>query len=182
MSNLCVLITGANRGLGLEFVRQFVSSGKAKQVYATCRDPEKADQLMEIAKSNDKVRVLKVDVTDYKSFPDLVKQVAANLEGNHLNLLINNAGIYVRGDLQNTTAEGMIENFNANAVAPLMLTKAFLPLLQESSKNNLKTVVVNITSKMGSISDATSGSHYAYRASKTALNMVGRCLATDLKE
>ncbi|RWS05174.1 hypothetical protein B4U79_01861 [Dinothrombium tinctorium] len=176
-----ILITGANRGLGLEFVKQYAAIANVNLIFATCRNPEKADKLQAIAKSNPKVRVLQLNVADYNQHQALTETVRSVVKDNGLNLLINNAGVYVRGDLERTTPEGMMESFSVNTIAPLMLTKALLPLLKESSSQGHKTAIINITSKMGSIDDNTSGSHYMYRSSKTALNMVTKGLSVDLK-
>ncbi|KAG8199746.1 hypothetical protein JTE90_000840 [Oedothorax gibbosus] len=184
-----VLITGANRGLGLEFVKQFLKlSSPPSQVFATCRDPSKADDLLEIAKKNSNVKVLQLDVKDDKSFPQLRQHLEQEIGESGLNLLINNAGVALWADLAKTTKQLMMENFEVNTVAPLLLTKELLPLLQTAATkvggdklSCARAAVVNITSKMGSIDDNTSGGQYAYRTSKTALNMVTKSLSLDLK-
>ncbi|XP_035219372.1 C-factor-like [Stegodyphus dumicola] len=184
-----VLITGANRGIGLEFVKQLLALPKPPQfLFATCRNPSKADDLQQIAKSNLNVKIIKLDVKDYDSFPSVCEQVAQEVGESGLNLLINNAGVMFGDSLDKVSKETMMENFEVNVVSPLLLTKELLPLLKAaatkgntSSLSCSKAGVVNITSKMGSIDDNTSGGCYPYRTSKTALNMVTKSLSVDLK-
>ena len=179
-----VLITGANRGIGLEFVRQLLNLTPAPQVIATVRDPSKATELQKFAAAHPNLHVLNVEVTDYDSFPSFVEQVKSVLDASGtsgLGLLINNAGVVYRKNLSDVTKADMINNYDVNTIAPLMLVKALLPLLKQSSQSGKRTLVANITSRMGSIEDNTSGNHYPYRASKAALNMVTRSLAVDLK-
>lgn len=188
MSLGSVLITGANRGLGLEFVKQLVSSSKLpRHLFAACRNPDKADELQEIAKSHGNVIILKLDVKDSKSYAAVAQQVSDVVGDAGLNLLINNAGIMFRDSLENVTRENMVETFEVNVVAPLLFTKELLPLLKKAAKSGGNTLscsragVVNITSKMGSMEDNTSGSAYSYRTSKTAVNMVTKSMSVDLK-
>lgn len=103
---------------------------------------------------------------EYGSYDALVKQVSDVVGDSGLDILINNAGLYNKVDIAEGGPELIMENFEVNAVTPFMLTRAFLPLLRQSVANKRKTVVANITSKMGSMEDNTSGGHYAYRASK----------------
>ncbi|XP_054721278.1 C-factor-like [Uloborus diversus] len=189
MSITSVLITGANRGLGLEFVRQFLALPKPPvHIFASCRNTDKATELQAIAKKNSNVKVIKLDVKDVESFSSLRQQLELDLGDKGLNLLLNNAGILFRDSLEEVTKETMMENFEVNVVSPLLLTKELLPLLKTAaSKSNEKKLscsraaVVNITSKMGSLDDNTSGGCYPYRTSKTALNMVSKSLSVDLK-
>lgn len=127
-----ILITGANRGLGLEFVKQFLSSVPTpKHIIATCRQPDKADQLKTVANgSNGTVHVVKLDVKDYAQYDQVVKQVGDIVGEDGIDLLINNAGIAIRAGLDDITPEKMIENFEINSVTPLIFTKALLPLLK----------------------------------------------------
>jgi len=180
-----VLITGANRGIGLEFVRQLLTLTPTPVVIATARDPSKATELQQHAAAHPAhLHVLKLEVTDYDSLPSFVEQVKSLLDASStpgLGVLVNNAGVVYRKNLAEVTRDDMIKNFDTNTVAPLLLAKALLPLLKQSSQAGKRTLVANITSRMGSIEDNTSGSHYPYRASKAALNMVTRSLAVDLK-
>ncbi|CAG2178992.1 unnamed protein product, partial [Oppiella nova] len=136
------------------------------------------DQLRD--KHPNRLHVLQLEGTNYSSFPEFVKQVEAIVGDQGLDTLINNAGIALRDGLDSVTAEVMLKNFEVNSVAPLMLTKALLPLLKVSGAKG-KASVVNISSTAGSISKTSSHTIYPYRTSKAALNMITKCLAVDLK-
>jgi NAD(P)-dependent dehydrogenase (short-subunit alcohol dehydrogenase family) len=167
------LITGANRGLGLEFVRQYAADGW--QVYATCRDPSSASELHRLADASDyKMQVLALDVTDMAS----VKAAAAELEGQAIDLLLNNAGVGgPRGQtIGNIDYDAWAKVLDVNAMGPLRVTEAFVDNVARSERK----LIVTLTSGMGSIGDNTSGGAFAYRSSKAAVNMVMRSLAIDL--
>lgn len=190
MSLPTVLVTGANRGLGLEFVRQYLKASRPPaEIIATCRDPSKATDLQSLASTSPNVHVLKVEVKDYASFPSLVEQVSQIVGSSGLSVLINNAGMYNKVSLTDGAAaesivEKIVENFEVNAVSPFMLVRAFLPLIEKakgSVGSGVQPVIANITSKMGSVDDNTSGGHYAYRASKSGLNMISKSLQVDLE-
>lgn len=179
-----ILVTGANRGIGYEFVTYLLAQSAApKNVIATTRQP--SEKLNKLKSTNVNLHVVTYDATDYKSIPELVDQISKIVGPDGINLMINNAGIYVSGNLETVQAQDVLRNIEVNAVAPLELTRALLPLLKVSSANKRKTVVANISSMAGSIGDNTSGSamiSYPYRSSKAALNMITRSLAVDLKE
>jgi len=176
-----VLVTGANRGIGLEFVKQFLALANPPQhVFATCRQPDEAKELQSLASANNNLHVLELELKNYASYDDLVGQVRDVLGDNGLDSLVNNAGMYHKVSLEDGGPELMVDNFEVNAVTPLMLTRAFLPLLRQAVANKRQPIVANITSKMGSIADNGSGNHYAYRASKTALNSISKSLSVDL--
>lgn len=130
--------------------------------------------------SDGKVQVVTLDVRNYSSYAGVVDLVSGVVGDDGLSGLINNAGIYNKVDLLTGDPQLMVENFEVNAVTPLMLTRAFLPLLQKAAAGGSSPVVANVTSKMGSMSDNTSGGHYAYRGSKAALNMISQSLSHDL--
>lgn len=160
-----ILITGANRGIGLELARQL--AGRGDRVIATCRNPDGAHQLRATG-----ARVERLDVTD----PETVAAAAAAVD-HGLDLLINNAGVGVRGAaLGEFEYERFRRFFEVNTLGALRVTEAFLPHLREGDRR----VIANITSRMGSIADNTSGGSYEYRASKAALNMATRSLSIDL--
>jgi len=167
-----ILITGANRGLGLEFARQYAEAGH--RVFATARDPSAAKELASLAKEKPNVSVHALEASD----PASVASLARELKDEPLDILLNNAGVMgpKHQSLGQLDAEGMLDTFAVNTVAPLMLVQAFLPNVEKSQKKLLAA----ITSGMGSISD-TGGGAYAYRASKAALNMTFKNLAVDLK-
>jgi len=159
-----ILITGAARGIGLELTRQFAARGD--RVIAVCRTPSSELQQIE------GVRIIAdIDVTD----ADAIAQLATQLSHQALDVLINNAGVLSDESLQNCNAATIRHQFEVNALAPLLLTRALLPNLRAGSK------IVLITSRMGSIGDNGSGGMYGYRMSKAALNAAAKSLAIDLK-
>jgi NAD(P)-dependent dehydrogenase (short-subunit alcohol dehydrogenase family) len=166
-------ITGANRGLGLEFARQYLVDGW--QVYATCRDPESASELRRLADTNGrKLRTLPLDVTDLAS----VKVTAKKLEGEAIDLVLNNAGVGgARGQtVGNIDYDGWAKVLDVNTMGPMRVSEAFVDHVARSERK----LIVTLTSGMGSIADNTSGGAFAYRSSKAAVNMVMRGLAIDL--
>ncbi|XP_078355997.1 uncharacterized protein LOC144640799 [Oculina patagonica] len=178
-----IFITGGNRGIGLEFVKQFLSLPNAPEhIFATCRSLERASELKSLTEGNKNLHVMEMDVNDFESFGKVVSEVDKKLEGRGLNLLLNNAGIMDRSTLDEVTAEGMITVYKTNTVAPLLLTKAFLPLLRRASSNedSAKTAIVNISTILASIADNTSSRMYPYRSTKAALNMITKSLSIDL--
>ncbi len=159
-----ILITGANRGIGLELCRQLAARGD--EVIAVCRTASQA-----LAELN--VRVLDgVDVTDAAS----VDSLQSRLGSESLDWLINNAGILSVETLDNLNFNAMERQFRVNSLGPLRVTAALSANLAKGSKVGI------ITSRMGSIEDNTSGKYYGYRMSKAAVNMAGMCLARDLKD
>jgi len=163
-----VLITGANRGIGLEFVRQLVPTAKA--IYAACRSPENAHALNKLAASTNNVHVLPLEVTNEKH----IEALRQRLEGTSLDLLINNAGIF-KGRNNTIDKDEWSETFAVNVMAPINISRALLTNLKQS---NL-AIVANITSQMGSIADNGSGGSTIYRSSKAALNAATKSFAID---
>ena len=169
-----ILITGANRGIGLALTRQLLQDDA--RVFATCRAPARADDLNELAQRRpERVTVLQLDVNDEASIENAVASVAAKTDA--LDLLINNAGI--GGDdsgriLGQLTASEVSHVITTNAVSPLILTQACRDLLKAGDNPR----VVMISSGMGSL-QRTGGASYAYRMSKAAMNMAARVLAFD---
>ena len=159
-----ILITGANRGIGLELTRR--CAGRGDDVIAVCRSSSaELDGLG--------VEVLEgVDVTSDDSIAGLVLA----LNGRKIDRLVNNAGILEKTSLDNLDVSSMERQFRVNAVAPLLLTAALRSNLKSGSK------VFIITSRMGSVDDNTSGGSYGYRMSKAAVNMAGKSLSVDLKD
>lgn len=173
-----IFITGANRGLGLEMVRQYVAQGE--RVFAACRTPEKADALQQLASQHpDQVIVIPLEVTDQSQIETSVRLVFTKADS--LDILINNAGINPprsKQTLETITAEMMLHVLNVNAVSSLMVSKAFVSLLKYGNNPRL----VQISSELGSLERKTSGGTYAYTTSKAAMNMVARALAGDLAQ
>ena len=156
------LVTGANRGIGLELARQLHAAGWS--VIGVCRTSTPA--LEAVAEVWDGL-----DVGD----DGVVDALRARLGDRPVQLLINNAGILRRQALPDLDWDGMRQQFEVNTLGPLRVTSAALPNLQSGSK------VAIVTSRMGSIDDNTSGSHYGYRMSKAAVNIAGVSLARDLE-
>ena len=165
------VVTGANRGLGLEFVRQLCAKGD--QIEASCREPQEAAELDQIAEGSEgRVRVRALDVAD----ADSVARFVEALEG-PIDVLINNAGVYPKGGEPGSFDwDAFARGFEVNAIAPLRLADALCDRVAAGSGG----VIMSVTSQMGSIEDNTSGGSYAYRASKAALNMLMRSFARDV--
>ncbi|XP_004069799.1 uncharacterized protein LOC101175234 [Oryzias latipes] len=190
-----VLVTGANRGLGLQMVESLASGDfSPRKIIATTRNVAVAKTLQELAGKYSNIHVLPLDVVSQESIEKCAEEVDLLLQGDGLNCLINNAGINVLADFHSVTAEKMIENFHTNAVAPLMITKALLPLLKRAADGKAadgvmgiqRAAVINITALLGSVELnwgelANTCKWYPYRTSKCALNMVSRCMAVDLE-
>ena len=159
-----VLITGANRGIGLELCRQLALRGE--QVVAVCRNAGSKLRSLDL-------RVIEgVDVND----PESIGSLSAQLGKMKLDWLINNAGILSVESLEKLDFKAMERQFSVNALGPLRVTAALLAKLGPGSKIGI------ITSRMGSVEDNTSGGYYGYRMSKAAVNMAGMSLARDLQE
>ncbi len=165
-----VLITGANRGLGLEFSRQYAQAGW--QVIAACRDPEKAEDLLQLANHHTSLRIVTLDV---KNHPQC-QQLATELQQQTIDVLISNAGMYgdqhVFGKLDYQTWRDTLET---NVLSPMKLAEIFAPHLAASQQG----LFVAISSLMGSMADNGSGGSYLYRSSKAALNAVMKSLSFD---
>jgi len=164
-----VMITGAGRGLGLEFARQYAAD--RWKVIATCRHPDRSEGLKAITG----VQVRQLDVTD----PAQIHALTRKLKREAFDVLIHNAGIYGPRPamIGGVDREPWIDVFNTNAVAPFMVTEAFL---DHVARGKLKKIVA-VTSRMGSMTDNNSGGSYIYRSSKAALNAVMKSLSVDLK-
>jgi NAD(P)-dependent dehydrogenase (short-subunit alcohol dehydrogenase family) len=169
------LITGTNRGIGLEYVRQYAQDGW--QVIACCRQPAKAENLNRLAiQYPDHIRIYALDVADHQQ----IDQLSTTLANETIDLLINNAGVYPPSDdggFGSIDYTAWIKTFHINTLAPLKMAEAFI---NQISNSKLKTIAT-ITSKMGSIADNQRGGSYIYRSSKAAINMVAKSLAIDLK-
>lgn len=168
-----VLITGASRGIGLEMVKYSVRQGW--RVFACCRDPHSPEKLFEVAKMSGKlVSVHILDVSDVAQ----IQALSFELRNESIDILINNAGRYgsMHHRFGNVDSMDWIETFKVNTIAPLKMAEAFHSNLLKGKRK----LIVNLSSKMGSIDDNTSGGSYIYRSSKAALNAVLKSLAIDL--
>ncbi len=166
------LITGANRGIGLEFCRQYAADGW--RVHACCRNPDGAGALADLAATADgRVTIHRLDVTDGSE----VAAVAAAIDTG-IDLLVNNAG--VRGPERQSATEmdfdGWAEAFATNTMAPLRVAQAFAPRVIQSAAKR----IVTISSRLGSMTANQSGGRIAYRSTKAAVNQVMRSLAFEL--
>lgn len=169
-----VLITGANRGIGLEMARQYAAAGW--RVHACCRQPERALDLNRLAAgSSGRLTVHPLDVTNAGQ----IAALPSILGDEPLDLLINNAGIYGQDDARfgNTDVRAWLQTFQVNAIAPLKVMEA----LVEPVARSRRRVMACMSSKMGSMADNRSGGSYVYRSSKAALNAVVMSAAVDLR-
>ena len=165
-----VLITGANRGLGLEFVKQYALDNY--EVIACTRKINKKDDLHRLQASFKNISIHTLDVENFLSIDQFAKTLTKPID-----ILINNAGLYPNSSFDHINYEAWLNAFKINTLAAFKMVKAFLPHLK---KGELKKIV-SLTSKMGSIEDNSGGGEYLYRSSKTALNMVMKSLSIDLK-
>lgn len=168
-----VLITGASRGLGLEFARQYLNDGW--HVLATCRNPAGAEKLTRLAKNaGDNLAIVAIDVTK----PESIRKAATQLGGSAIDLLINCAGITGASGQRpgNIDYDSWAQVFDVNTMGPMRVLESFIDHIARSQRR----LVVSITSGMGSLADNTSGGSIAYRSSKAALNMAMRSAAIDL--
>jgi NAD(P)-dependent dehydrogenase (short-subunit alcohol dehydrogenase family) len=168
-----VLITSANRGLGLEFAAQYLADGW--HVYAACRQPKSAEKLQRLAqKEKDKVDIFAMDVTNASS----IRRAAAKIGNGVIDVLINSAGITGKPGQKtgNVDFVSWAQVLDVNTMGPLRVVEAFVDDVARSERK----LVVTITSGMGSLADNTSGGSIAYRSSKAAVNMVMRSAAVDL--
>ena len=170
-----VLITGANRGIGLGLVGYYLANGD--RVFACSRNPDGARELWEYERDfGDRCRIVQLDVTNEQDIAALPKALGDNA----IDLLINNAGILPEQDasLRELTANNLLKTLRVNLIGPMAVTQVLLPSLSRS----MGPVVVNVTSKLGSLADNGSGGNYAYRISKTALNMLNLNMAREFKD
>lgn len=158
-----VVITGANRGIGLELARHYAAEGC--EVIGVCR--QSSEELAGVAGQV----IDGVDVTTDAG----IDKLKSGLAGKRISLLINNAGLLQDEQLGSIDFDSIRAQMEINAYAPLRVAEALAPLMGQGSK------IANITSRMGSIADNDSGGRYGYRASKAALNAFGKSLAVDLK-
>lgn len=158
------VITGANRGIGLELARQTAARGD--DIIAVCRRPSAELEALGVHVESG------IDV----SVQEDVDRLAERLAGTSIDLLINNAGVLTRQSLDRLDFDEIRRQFEINSLGPLRVTAGLRGQLKDGAK------VAIVTSRMGSVADNTSGGHYGYRMSKAAVNMAGVSLARDLKE
>ncbi|XP_053904951.1 uncharacterized protein LOC128848805 isoform X2 [Malaclemys terrapin pileata] len=179
-----VLVTGANRGIGLELVKQFLEkSNPPEWVFATCRDPEgeRAQQLKNLVSRHPNLVIIALEATDPASIKAAAARVEEHLKDSGLNLLINNAGIARLNTLESETPEDMSLVYATNVTGPLLVSQAFLPLLKKAAQGSnqkglscSKAAIVNMSSEAGSIQNVFIwhvGQAISYRCSKAPLTV-----------
>lgn len=168
-----ILITGTNRGIGLELVRQYLAADW--EVYATARNLERADDLQLLSSQHAKLHTYSLDVSDETQR----KALAETLNGTPLDILINNAGVYGQSDASfgNTDEEKWLNALRINTIAPMKIMECFIDNIALGERK----IIASISSKMGSMDDNGSGGSYVYRSTKAALNAVMVSAARDLK-
>lgn len=169
-----ILITGANRGLGLEFCRQYAEAGW--RVIAACRQPDAAQTLKQLAEEYASLQIEELDVANFTQIDALAERLAEET----IDILLNNAGVYgddAEHSFGHLDYQQWTTTLAINTMAPIKMAEAFLPLI-ESGKNKL---IVSVSSLMGSIADNSSGGSLLYRSSKAGLNAVMKSLAIDLR-
>lgn len=170
-----VLITGANRGIGLEFTKQLLEKGE--RVYACCRRPDSAFALKELSALHLELTILELDVQRDADIQRVVQQIMEKHSA--LDLLINNAGVMPEHrSLDQIPRTELQDTLDVNTVSPLMVVQACLKLLASAQS----PIVLNISSQRGAFGLRQPTNRYAYCTSKAALNMVSKILATDLQE
>ena len=167
------LVTGTARGIGLEFCRQLL--GRDWTVLACPRRSGSDGTALLAAEAPDRLHEIAIDIGSDDSVRAAADAISRRVD--HVDLLINNAGIYPKdGGLEQIEPQALLDAFSVNALGPLRVTRALLPLLRRGAAKR----IANITSLMGSMGDNSSGGSYAYRISKAALNMATRNLAHEL--
>lgn len=175
------LVTGANRGIGLEMVHQLAPN--ARRVIATCRRPGAADELHALADEHpDTIDIRALDVSDPEQIDRLHSDVAESYDALHL--LLNNAGVNGGGTsdtFDSVDMETLVHTFRVNSAGPHLMAKAFAPLLTDGAQES-ESVIINITSQLGSIENTKGRATWqSYRASKAALNMLSRLQANHFE-
>ncbi|XP_074769457.1 C-signal-like [Athene noctua] len=190
-----VLVTGANRGIGLGLVRHFLGmTNPPKWVFAACRDPkgQRAQELQNLASKHPNLVIIPLEVTDTTSIKAAAARVGEHLGGSGLTLLINNAAIIKPNSLDNETMEDMTQVYTTNTVGPLLLGQAFLPLLKKAAQGSpgsalscSKAAIINISSSGGSMEEVYLWDQIhvvSYRCSKAALNMLTKCQSLGYRQ
>lgn len=171
-----ILVTGANRGIGLALCRCFATGGW--RVLACCREPQKADALRALAlEFGDGVKIFELDVTD----PDRIRSLAEALREETIDILFNNAGVAGpkgRQGFGDVPVAEWLDVLHVNTIAPLKVAEAFVAQVAASRRK----IIANMGTMLGSIADNASGGLYCYRTSKAALHMVTKGLAVDLAD
>ena len=198
IANALVVVTGANRGIGLDFCKQILAKSDGNSVVASCRDPSAATDLNALQKEMgaSRLAIVALDVADEKSIAKWAESLAAlepvKAHGGSISVVINNAGTtgtdgYSKWELQDMTADEMMHVYRINTIGPMLVTqqlvkRGLLGSVAGSPSEGPVSLVGNVTSKVGSVDDNGSGKGYAYRASKAALNIVNKSMSIDLAD
>ncbi|XP_054026194.1 C-factor-like [Dryobates pubescens] len=190
-----LLVTGANRGIGLGLVQRFLGMPTPPEwVFAGCRDPkgQRAQELQNLASKHPNLVIIPLDVSNPASIKAAAATVEKQLGGSGLTLLINNAGIVRNANLDDETLENMTEIYTTNTIGPLLMGQAFLPLLKKAAQGSpgsalscSKAAIINISSTGGCISAPLGWDLMqivSYRCSKAALNMLTKCQSLGYRE
>jgi len=169
-----ILITGTNRGIGLEFVKHYLKNNE--KVIATYRNKNSAKDLLELKNTTSNLSLVELDVSN----PNSINEFASKITDQPIDTFINNAGVFGprNNEFGNFNAKEWLHVFNINTIAPLLITQKILKNLRLGKNKKL----VFISSKVGSIEENTGGGMYIYRSSKTALNQVIKSLSIDFKD
>ena len=198
IANALVVVTGANRGIGLEFCKQILAKSDGNSVVASCRDPSAATDLNALQKEMgaSRLAIVALDVADEKSIAKWAEGLASlepvKAHGGSISVVINNAGTtgtdgYSKWELQDMTADEMMHVYRINTIGPMLVTqqlvkRGLVGSVAGSPSEGPVSLVGNVTSKVGSVDDNGSGKGYAYRASKAALNIVNKSMSIDLAD
>jgi NAD(P)-dependent dehydrogenase (short-subunit alcohol dehydrogenase family) len=171
---MSILITGTNRGIGLEFVKHYLKNNE--KVIATYRNKNSAKDLLELKNTTSNLFLVELDVSN----PNSINEFASKITDQPIDTFINNAGVFGprNNEFGNFNAKEWLDVFNINTIAPLLITQKILKNLKLGKNKKL----VFISSKVGSIEENTGGGMYIYRSSKTALNQVIKSLSIDFKD
>ncbi|CCH45497.1 3-oxoacyl-[acyl-carrier-protein] reductase [Wickerhamomyces ciferrii] len=175
---LVYFITGANRGIGLEFVRQLASADSSNKVIATVREPSKAKDLEELKHKNPNIHIIKLDVSTQESIDSIEDQIK-DIAQEGIDIFISNAGYAnVTTTLLDTDRESWFDHFNINTVAPIQITKVLYKYLRKRSTKK----IVFLSSIAASLTDPPIIPTGAYGLSKAGLNHYNRSLSVELKD
>ena len=171
-----ILITGSNRGLGLGWVIQYAKIDW--RVYATCRLPEQAEKLQQLAGAHSNISIHRLDVTR----PEEISQMVNELDGDAIDLLVNNAGVYYeqwgKGPLNHINYDNWLKTLAVNTLGVMRVSEALIDNVARSHKR----LIVAISSHMGSITEIATPNDYTYRSSKAALNATMKGLSIEVAE
>uniref|UniRef100_A0A914BUW7 Uncharacterized protein n=1 Tax=Acrobeloides nanus TaxID=290746 RepID=A0A914BUW7_9BILA len=181
-----ILITGANRGIGLALIQQLVQTDGIKHLFACCRNPDGAKDLIELQKTHTNVIPIKLDVQDDQTIQQAYEQVTNILGTDSLNLLINNAGVNEEdgGSCDNPDRTAFQKSFDINSNGVVMVTAKFLPFVQKAADHKQRAMVANVSSEIGSSGRAykCDFNNVCYGMSKAALNYYTKMLSEYFKD